>query len=46
MSTRKEMKLASADLLKKVYFQLRNIKPEYLELNKKYDEICKQLQAQ
>ena len=46
VSTRKEMKLASADLLKKVYFQLRNIKPEYLELNKKYDEICKQLQAQ
>ena len=46
VTTRKEMKLASADLLKKVYFQLRGSNPEYLELHKKYDEICKQLQAQ
>ena len=42
---RSDMKLAAADLLKKVYFQLRSVKPEYMEYHKKYDEICKQLQS-
>ena len=44
VTTRSDMKLAAADLLKKVYFQLRALKPEYMENHKKYDEICKQLQ--
>ena len=45
VTARSDMKLAAADLLKKVYFQLRAVKPEYMENHKKYDEICKQLQA-
>ena len=44
VTNRSDMKLAAADLLKKVYFQLRAVKPEYMENHNKYDEICKQLQ--
>lgn len=43
VTTRSDMKLAAADLLKKVYFQLRAVNPDYMGLHKKYDEICKQL---
>ena len=45
ITTRSDMKLAVADLLKKVYFQLRGVNPDYMELHKKYDAICKELQS-
>ena len=45
VTTRDNMKLAAADYLKKVYFQLRSVNPEYSAKHKEYDEICKQLQS-
>ncbi len=45
VTERSDMKLAVADLLKKVYFQLRGVNKDYMALHQKYDEICKQLQA-
>ena len=45
VTTRDDLKLASASLLKQVYFQLRATHPGYEDLNKKYAKICEELQA-